>query len=183
MWRLHRERNLTIIPSFLLSGRYYHERNWGQTWEILQHAPNKASLVLTCPPVAAVPIWRPAAKHAASASHVSFVPVVSCFLEAKEHNWYCKLCAEWAYTTLWTCFSCPLHPPFSRAMSLVGIIGFKCQFCGWSSGVWQSTVLIPFHGSDHAQVSEINPTVWGGHSTPPACQQCQRYWLVKGLWV
>lgn len=44
------------------------------------------------------------------------------------------LCAEWAYTTLWTCFSCPLHPPFSEAMCLLVKTGFRCQLYGWSSG-------------------------------------------------
>lgn len=45
-----------------------------------------------------------------------------------------KLCAEWAYTTLWTCFSCPLHPPFSKAMCLLVKTGFRCQLYGCSWG-------------------------------------------------
>lgn len=45
-----------------------------------------------------------------------------------------SLCAEWAYSTLWTCFSCPLHPPFSKAMYLLVKTGLRCQLDGWSSG-------------------------------------------------
>lgn len=63
-------------------------------------------------------------------------------------------CTEWAYTTLWTCFSCPLHPPFSKAMCLLVKTGFRCQLYGWSSGTSADVCPNPppgirLHPGDH----------------------------------